>query len=121
MPSRSDSGETEMRRMSAGGRSTSTRKTSSSALAERRSTAAAKNARHQPPIDEVLGRRLAVALDLDSEGSESEEEEVEEEAEEAEEVEEGELVAAAGLASSRAMAQPPRRARGSTRRLSSST
>ena len=74
-----------------------------------------------PPPGSRPRERWRSRLDLDSEGSESEEEEVEEEAEEAEEVEEGELVAAAGLASSRAMAQPPRRARGSTRRLSSST
>jgi hypothetical protein len=33
-----------------------------------------EGSRLQPPIDEVLGRRLAVALDEDSEGSESEEE-----------------------------------------------
>jgi hypothetical protein len=54
-----------------------------------------EGSRLQPPIDKVLGQRMAVALDEDLEGSASNEEE---EAEVVEEEEEGELVAAAGVA-----------------------
>ncbi len=54
-----------------------------------------EGSRLQPPIDKMLGQRMAVALDEDSERSASNEEE---EAEVVVEVEEGELVAAAGVA-----------------------
>jgi hypothetical protein len=66
-----------------------------SALNTTISGALVEGSRLQPPIDKMLGQRMAVALDEDSEGSASNEEE---EAEVVVEEEEGELVAAAGVA-----------------------